>query len=323
MLIKDKVYGEEEINEPVLIDLINSKTLQRLKGVSQQGLPQNYYHRIIFSRFEHSIGVMMLLRKLGADIEEQIAGLLHDISHTAFSHVVDWVLGDPTKEDYQDNNHLNIIKNSEVPSILKKYGFNYKDVANVESFSLLEKSAPSLCVDRFDYTIRELKDLGQEDLVKLCVTNLVNINGQMVFKTQKSAESFANEYLKLQKEHWAGNDARARYYILAQILKKAIDSKLILKEDLMKTDQFIISILENSKNQEILEQLDMLKNGFKIEESKEGIELKKKFRYIDPEVLTEKGITNLTKVSLEYKEALEKEKTNKDSFVKINIIKLG
>lgn len=90
----------------------------------------------------------------------------------------------------------------------------------------------------------------------------------------------------------------------------------------MKTDQFILNILEESKNQEILEQLNMLKNGFKIEESKEGIELKKKFRYIDPEVLTEEGtIINLTKISLEYRNKLEKEKANKNSFIKIKITK--
>ena len=321
MLIKDKVYGEEEINERVLIDLINSKTLQRLIDVSQQGLPQDYYHRIVFSRFEHSIGVMILLRRLDADIKEQIAGLLHDISHTAFSHVIDWVLGDPTKEDYQDNNHLNIIENSEIPKILESYGFDYKDIANIESFSLLEKHAPSLCVDRFDYTIREIKDLGNHDLVDLCITNLKNVNGQMVFMDKQVAEQFANEYLRLQKEHWAGNEARARYYILAQILKKAIALNLISKGDLMKSDHFIINILKNSKNQEILEQLDMLRNGFKIEESKEGIELKKKFRYIDPEVLTNEGIIKLTKISLDYNEQLAKEKANKDSFVEIKISK--
>lgn len=321
MIIKDNVYGEEKINEDVLIELINSDTLQRLKGVSQQGLPQDYYHRIVFSRFDHSVGALILLRRLDANIEEQLAGLLHDISHTAFSHVVDWVLGDPTKEDYQDNNHLNVIENSEVPRILKKYGFDYKKIADIESFSLLEKHAPSLCVDRFDYTIRELKDLGEDETVKMCVDALINLNGQMVFKTKESAEFFANAYLKLQKEHWAGNEARARYYILSNVLKKAIESNLITKEDLMKTDQFIIDILENSGNQEILEELNLLKNGFKIEESFEGIELKKKFRYIDPEVLINGYIVNLTESSSDYKNSLEKEKENKDSFVKIKIIR--
>jgi HD superfamily phosphohydrolase len=34
---------------------------------------------------------MLLVRRLGASLEEQIAALLHDVSHTAFSHVIDSV----------------------------------------------------------------------------------------------------------------------------------------------------------------------------------------------------------------------------------------
>ena len=79
MKLNDSVYGEEEINEPVLLELINSKPVQRLKGISQMGLPKDYYHRPVFSRFDHSVGVLILLRRLNANLREQIAGLLHDI----------------------------------------------------------------------------------------------------------------------------------------------------------------------------------------------------------------------------------------------------
>jgi len=50
------------------------------------------------TRFDHSVGVMLLIRKLGAGsspasalLKEQVAALLHDVSHTAFSHVIDYV----------------------------------------------------------------------------------------------------------------------------------------------------------------------------------------------------------------------------------------
>ena len=119
MEIIDKVYGTIEISEQVLMDLINSPTLQRLKAVHQQGMPKEYYHLPVFSRFDHSVGVLILLKSLNASIEEQIAGLLHDISHTAFSHLVDWVIGNPSKQDSQDSSYFEVLKNSEIPKILE------------------------------------------------------------------------------------------------------------------------------------------------------------------------------------------------------------
>lgn len=43
MIVQDIIYGSFEINEPVLIELINSKPIQRLKGIAQYGLPDEYY----------------------------------------------------------------------------------------------------------------------------------------------------------------------------------------------------------------------------------------------------------------------------------------
>jgi len=34
--IKDRVYGEIEISEPVLVEIINSPSLQRLKKISSR-----------------------------------------------------------------------------------------------------------------------------------------------------------------------------------------------------------------------------------------------------------------------------------------------
>ncbi|MCH8317407.1 MAG: hypothetical protein IIA88_02745 [Bacteroidetes bacterium] len=64
MKIIDRIYGEEEITEPILIELIESPALQRLKNISQLGMPQEYNYKKVFSRYEHSVGVLILLRRL-------------------------------------------------------------------------------------------------------------------------------------------------------------------------------------------------------------------------------------------------------------------
>jgi len=76
MEIKDRVYGKIDINEPVLLTLLKSKPLIRLQGINQAGASQYAIPNKIVSRYEHSVGVMLLLKILGASTEEQIAGLL-------------------------------------------------------------------------------------------------------------------------------------------------------------------------------------------------------------------------------------------------------
>ena len=101
MLIEDAVYGDRELKEEVLKELIDSRPFQRLKNIHQAGPQPFFMYKYPMTRYEHSIGVMLLLRDHGASLEEQIAGLLHDVPHTAFSHMVDFVY-DTDEHDYHD-----------------------------------------------------------------------------------------------------------------------------------------------------------------------------------------------------------------------------
>lgn len=328
MLIKDRVYGEVEITEQVLIDIINSLPLQRLKDISQHGLPQGYYNTDTFSRYEHSVGVMILLRKLGANVEEQIAGLIHDISHSTFSHAIDWVIGNPQKQDHQDNEFLSYFKNSQIPQILKQYNLDVDKISDLDSFSLLEQPAPSLCADRVDYTLRELTNQGYGDEVQLMVNSLINIDGRIVFSNIEHAELFATKYCNCNKNFWMGKNGMLRYHLLAQILKTALNKEFISIDDFSQTDSYVIEKLHNSKDDEIILILELLKTNFNVVDTNKkdtkGVKLKGKFRYIDPEILIEdeernKKIVQLTSISQMYKDMLEMEKQalKEDIIVKI------
>ena len=89
---QDRVYGEVVIEDPEILDLVACETFQRLRGIHQAGPSALPFPFKDVTRFEHSLGVFVLLRLLGAPLREQIAGLLHDVSHTAFSHAVDFVV---------------------------------------------------------------------------------------------------------------------------------------------------------------------------------------------------------------------------------------
>lgn len=309
MLIQDRIYGKFEIKEKVLIDLINSKALQRLKGISQLGMPQEYYHKQTYSRYEHSVGVFLLLRVLKASLKEQIAGLIHDVSHTAFSHVVDWVVGSYETESYQDEIFLEILNNTDIPEILKEHNIEIDEVKDLEKFTLLEREIPSLCADRIDYSLREMAVLNSRDFIEEILKNFVVKGNQICIKDKEVAEKFAKNFLELQKEHWAGAEAKVRYYILSEILREAINKEYIKLEDLSMTDNEVLEILYKTKDKNIISLLNKLKRPLKIKHSeKNGIEIKKKFRYIDPEVLVDNNIKKLSEISESYNSILKKEK---------------
>ena len=320
MEIKDRVYGVQKIEENVILDLINSNSLKRLKDISQLGIPDAYLSFPGFSRYEHSLGTMILLKKLGATLEEQVAGLLHDISHTPFSHVIDWVVGDPTKEDYQDKIFQEFLEKSDAFDILNQHGLNPYFISDLNNFKLLERDAPKLCVDRLDYSLRQLRIEKGKELTDKILNDLCVYDNQIMFKNFKPAKLFGDSYMGLQKSSWAGDEMRSRYHILSETLKEALNKNLIDFSFFNGTEKPILEILNNSNNEFILLNLSMLKNGFSVIEDNEGIELKKKFRYVDPEIKVNGGFVCLSEICKDYKKTVEYEKERNKEVKKVKII---
>jgi len=323
LIIKDVVYGKFEITEPVLIELINSKPIQRLKKIWQHGLPQKYYHRKTFTRYDHSIGVMLLLRKLDASLEEQIAGLLHDASHTAFSHVVDF-LYKTHNENYGDDILEKVLKKSEVPKILKKYKINFKLILDGHNFSLLENNAPDICADRIDYTLREIHQRRSITNAIYCYNNLIVKNKEIIFANKKSAELFTKYYFELQKEHWGSVENMLRYELTANVLKYAASKKIISLNDLDKDDQYIIDKLIASKDKHIKKELSKVFKiiEFEIDEYNYEFDLRKKYRFVDPKFYDSitKKIKRYSKDNPKYLKELKDHKKMHEKGYRVKVI---
>lgn len=72
-----------------------SPVLLRLAGVGQNcgtEFSKYYSYRAAFSRLDHSLGVALIVWNFSKDPKATLAGLFHDVSHTAFSHVGDFLL---------------------------------------------------------------------------------------------------------------------------------------------------------------------------------------------------------------------------------------
>ncbi len=285
--IKDRFHGPAIITEPVLIELLNSPSLIRLKGVSQIGLPQGSYRYTNFSRETHSRGAMLAIRRLGGSLLDQVRAVTHDVSHSAFSHTIDWVelsgLGGIIKDDAQDRIHHAFIAQSELPEILGKYGYSVAEVANLEASPLLEKEIPDLCVDRLDYSLRQLDPRFAEGIWKHL---LVEPEQQgIVFDDQCAAFNFADAFLDLQNKKWGSYDVLARFHIFGEILRRAIDIGVIEKSLLWTTDQQVIAEVTKSDDPAIQngwQKLICLDRLPRLHRRDQGLNIIPKFRYVDP-----------------------------------------
>lgn len=305
MVLHDPIYKKVEVTEKVLVDLLQSKALLRLKNINQFGIPKDYYHKDSFSRYDHSLGVMVLLKKLGASLDEQIAGLLHDISHTAFSHVYDWMY-EKTKlsEDSQDKRHKQfILKNIELISIFNKYSINPLKIIDYKNFPLLEKKEPDLCADRVDYSLREFP----KKVTNQIVPYLINFNNEIVCTNSKIAKIFTLNFLKLQQNHWAGFEAIQRYQYFSNMLIFALEEKILNDLDFFTDDKKIIQKLIKSNNSTVNNTLVHLKTK-KLEKPHQGLKVIKRFRYIDPKFIDGKKLIRLSDFDKNIKKILEKAK---------------
>src|SRR5207245_2399122 len=127
-----------------------------LKELHQYGVSYYITHPEEYNRYDHSVGVFAILRLKGASIEEQVAGLLHDVSHTVFSHVGDFIFARSVeKECYQDNIHEWFLNKYGIKEILEKYGFSVSQICHKSgNFLALEQDLPNLCADRIDYNLQ-------------------------------------------------------------------------------------------------------------------------------------------------------------------------
>lgn len=244
MIYKDRIYGEFEISEPVILELINSSALQRLKEIDQIGYFEPYFPSTKHSRFEHSLGVFILLKKFGAPLKEQIAGLIHDVSHSAFSHCIDYVLdvGSEKEHNHQDNLFESFLRKTEIPEIIRKHGFDLEYILNDENFPLKEKDLPDLCADRIDYSLRTAFIFGEinEEDKKYFLENLIAENNNWVFKNFESAKKYVELFFKLNEKYYAGFPSALMFRTVGDCLKYALQKEYISESDLYTVDKAVL-----------------------------------------------------------------------------------
>ncbi len=315
------VYGSCMVTEPVLCELINSKAFNRLKGVNQYGIVHYIHHSTLpYTRYTHSLGVFFLLRHYGATLEEQIAGLLHDVSHTVFSHVGDHLMDaahaiiDQTKDAYQDEQHLWILSQTDVADILAKYDISLESINHKNgSFHMLEQELPDICADRLEYNL--YGGLAEGWLTQEDIDGILNAlhykDGIWFFDNPAQAKKLADVSIRLCQEIFATPFNAGSYNATAQALMRAIDINLINYHDvLFAQDDVMLATLRSSTDESIKECMYKALHAKELyvpcDDTAYDLSYIGKFRGINPWVKIGNALVRLTDCDSEFKRQYEK-----------------
>ena len=286
----DKIYGAFEFTG-VIEQLIKTSIFQRLKKVHQAGAISFFQPKINHTRFDHSIGVMLLIKKLGGNMEEQIAGLLHDISHTAFSHLIDYVL-DIEEEDYHEKRFEEVLRNEELGKVLQENGFEWSQFVDLAQYQILEYPLPNLSADRIDYTLRDLYQIGvlAKEEIDWFLNGLQIFDNRIVLKSVEYGQWYQEKYHFLVEEYFEGKDNKEANLLMKRVVKKCLEEGIIEESDFYFDDFYLIEKMEAKIN------LSKLIKELKEEGSSFGA-VKTKKRSVNPEILVNNQVVKLSAIN--------------------------
>jgi HD superfamily phosphohydrolase len=298
MQYNDSVYGTTKITAPVLLDLMQTQAMERARGVLQHGVSALVGVTVPTSRFEHSVGVMLLVRRLGARLEEQIAALLHDVSHTAFSHVIDYVFDGHNTQSYHEEKKLEFVGGTDIPATLEKHGYNWLDFMEEERFTLLEQDLPHLCADRLDYFLRDARDLGlaTDPEVAAALEHLRAHEGRIVCDDLEAARWLGTTFIAADKASWANFREVGLYELAAHAIRRGLEIGVLTETDLWGTDRPAWKKLQASIDPQLQYHLQRVHADTRFEWDEENPEFRvsTKLRSIDPDILINGSVQALS-----------------------------
>lgn len=168
-VFKDPVHRYVHVRDRVIWDLIGTPEFQRLRRIKQLGTTYLTFHGAEHSRFNHSLGVYEIVRRIINNFKDRehwneedrllclCAALLHDLGHGPFSHSFEKVF----KLDHEYYTQQIILGDTESNRILEKvYPGFAQEVADVINKTHSNKLVVSLIssqidADRMDYLQRD------------------------------------------------------------------------------------------------------------------------------------------------------------------------
>ena len=228
---RDPIHGLIELDDDEL-HIVNHPVFQRLRRIKQLALASYLYPGAVHTRFEHSLGVFAIAKKmaerldLGEDLMKWIkaAALLHDIGHGPFSHVSEAPLKkyspkiiseDGNVEEIHEFITKNIIETTEnlLPSNLNEHKKDIIDIldGSTRFLPVYEVITGPFDADKQDYLLRDSYYCG----VKYGIFDSDRLNHELVLEDE-------NIMIKDEGIHVLEQFFLAKYYITNQVYKHRV-----------------------------------------------------------------------------------------------------
>ncbi len=314
MRLWDIYHGE---TPRFLRDMAASPELRRLEDVGMNcGCEYTSFPRFKdmggYSRYDHSVGVALIVWHFTMDPAQTAAGLFHDIATPVFAHVVDFLRGDYLVQETTEGGTLECIQSSPaLMSALEELGVSPEETADYHRFPLADNDTPRLSADRLEYTLGNLVNFrlsDRETVERYCKDLTVGTNedggSELMFRTPETALAFARGALACSRIYVAKED-RYTMQRLSELLGDAIRAGILSEADLMTTEPAVIRKLTAdpafSDRWEAFRDMSAILTADRPGPEEGWRQIPAKKRYIDPAVV---GRGRVSRLYPEHGEAL-------------------
>lgn len=226
----------------ILLKLIDSPQVQRLRHVRQLAVANAVYHGAEHSRFSHSLGVTHFARRFcnalkkkyphnfteNDEIVVMVSALLHDTGHPPFSHAVEKTIGvdheDMTIRTIKGSTEVNKILDSEIGGeLIDKICSHITGTSDDKTASIISSQ---LDADRMDYLLRDGYHAGvpnsQFDYERIIqLTELDNDGLLYDYRALFAIEGYFMARFHLYQQLYYHKTVRAYEVVLRNALKRA------------------------------------------------------------------------------------------------------
>ena len=284
--------------------------MQRLSGIGLlcgTDWTSLYKNRFFYSRLDHSVGVALIIWNFTKDKTQTIAGLLHDVSTTVFSHVSDFRKGDAlTQTSTEEPTTKMILSDSALCKLMESDGIEPKDVVDYHIYPIADNEIPSLSADRLEYMYPSGLALDGswtfEEIAKtynnLTILKNEENKDELGFKTIEMAELYCKKFCMI-GHILQLNENKLCLQLLSQIMSKAVELNVLQEEDFMtlseskiieKIESFISKKTLSLEEQKFATMYNTFRKMTKVEHTNQKlpedeyfcVSLKVKQRYINP-----------------------------------------